>query len=329
MPSSMKTDPWTSRFTRLPAERKTESWIWKMRTRRIRPPTTGSTPLSPLRTFLPTARMYSPTEPLSSGVAATAAARWVSSSGSAAATPGMSVASGRAGPGPPCSSSGAIGSVLHVVGFGRVVGTLAGGDELDGPLGVVVGDGPTADQATQVQDGEAICHLEDVVQVVGDHQYGDPPFPQGPDQVEHLGGLGHAQRGGGLVHDDQLGVAHDGAGDGDRLALAAGERPDQLAHRLDGGDGEVGQRLFGRELHRGLAEEAVGQLLVTEEHVLHDVQVVAECEILVHGGDPELVRLLGRPDLDRIPLPDDLPGGRRPDAGDGFDQRGLAGPVID
>ena len=43
---------------------------------------------------------------------------------------------------------------------------------------------------------------------------------------------------------------------------------------------------------RGLVEEAMGEILVTEEHVLDDVQVVAQGEVLVHGGDPELVGLL-------------------------------------
>jgi hypothetical protein len=47
MPRSTNTEPCTNRLVKLPADRKTESWTWKMMTSRIKPATTGSTPLSP------------------------------------------------------------------------------------------------------------------------------------------------------------------------------------------------------------------------------------------------------------------------------------------
>jgi hypothetical protein len=40
-------------------------------------------------------------------------------------------------------------------------------------------------------------------------------------------------------------------------------------------------------LHAALVERAERQLLPTEEHVLHDVEVVAQSEVLVHDLDAE------------------------------------------
>ena len=54
--SSMKTAPWISRLTRLPAVRKLELSDWKRIEIRSRPPTTGRTPLSPARMREPTRR---------------------------------------------------------------------------------------------------------------------------------------------------------------------------------------------------------------------------------------------------------------------------------
>ena len=43
------------------------------------------------------------------------------------------------------------------------------------------------------------------------------------DEVAHLRGLGRAERGRRLVHDEDPGVEVDGSGDGDRLPLTAGQ----------------------------------------------------------------------------------------------------------
>ena len=52
-----------------------------------------------------------------------------------------------------------------------------------------------------------------------------------PDEVEHLRGLGDAERGGGLVEQHDLGVPEHGLGDRDGLALAAGEARDASGGR--------------------------------------------------------------------------------------------------
>ena len=56
---------------------------------------------------------------------------------------------------------------------------------------------------------------------------------QALDQVEHLRGLGDAERGGGLVEEHHLRLAEQRAGDRHRLALAAGEAADLGAHAAE------------------------------------------------------------------------------------------------
>jgi hypothetical protein len=58
---------------------------------------------------------------------------------------------------------------------------------------------------------------------------GDALVLQPADQVQHLGHLPHADRGRGLVHEDDLRVGEPGAGDRHRLALAARHLPDHVA----------------------------------------------------------------------------------------------------
>ncbi len=68
--------------------------------------------------------------------------------------------------------------------------------------------------------------------------------------------------------------------------------------------------------------------LAPEVHVLDDVEVVAEREVLVDDLDPELGRVLRPVDRDRLAVEDDLAAVGRVDAGDALDQRRLAGAVV-
>ena len=142
-------------------------------------------------------------------------------------------------------------------------------------------------------------------------------------------GLGDAERGGRLVEDHELGVPHHGLGDRHGLALAAGEAGDGLAHGAQRGDGEALQRLARLGLHRGLVELAhpVDQL-AAEVHVLDDVQVVAQREVLVDDLDAEVRRVLRAVDAHRLALEADLPAVDRVDARDALDQRRLARAVV-
>ena len=81
-------------------------------------------------------------------------------------------------------------------------------------------------------------------------------------------------------------------------------------------------------LHRRLVQDLEAIDLATEEHVLHDVEVVAERKILVHDLDPEPRRVLRRVYGDLAPLEDHLAAVRPVCAGDALDERRLAGAVV-
>ena len=130
---------------------------------------------------------------------------------------------------------------------------------------------------------------EDVVQVVRDQHDGEPLLGQPLDELEHLLGLRDAERRRRLVEDHEARVPHHRAGDRDGLPLAAGERRHGLPDRADRRHREALHRLGRLRLHDRLlqAVEPVPRL-AAEIHVLDDVEVVAEREILVDDLDPEL-----------------------------------------
>ncbi len=111
------------------------------------------------------------------------------------------------------------------------------------------------------------------------------------DQVEHLADLLDGERRGRLVHDDELPVEGGGAGDGDRLALPAGQILGVLVDRFDVDLQPV--EVLRRHLPRLLvvddgepAELPAG--LAAEIDVLVDRHVPGEREVLVDHLDAEL-----------------------------------------
>ena len=113
-------------------------------------------------------------------------------------------------------------------------------------------------------------------------------------RFEHLLGLGDAERGGRLVEDDELGSSTAPPGDRHGLALATGEAGDLLAHRLQRAHGQAGERLARRAAPSSASSSTTaGVLLAAEEHVLDDVEVVAQREVLVDDLDAEGVGVLG------------------------------------
>ena len=65
-----------------------------------------------------------------------------------------------------------------------------------------------------------------------------------------------------------------------------------------------------------------------EEHVLDDVEVVAQREVLIHDLDPENGRIPRPVDRDRFAIEADLAGIDRVDAGQALHERRLARPVV-
>ena len=81
-------------------------------------------------------------------------------------------------------------------------------------------------------------------------------------------------------------------------------------------------------LHVGLVEQPGLAALAAEEHVLDDVEVVGQREVLVDDLDAER-RGVGRAvDRDRLALEEDLAAVDRVDARHALDQRRLAGAVV-
>ena len=109
--------------------------------------------------------------------------------------------------------------------------------------------------------------------------------------------------------------------------------PERLATcwriELDRRDREALQHVRRSGLHHRFPEpeEEVAHL-AAEVHVLDDVEVVAEREILVHDLDPELAASFGPGDRDLLALEVDLALVDRVDPGDALDQRRLAGAVV-
>ena len=173
-----------------------------------------------------------------------------------------------------------------------------------------------------------VGHLEDVVEVVRDHQHRSALIRKALDEVEDHPGLRHAERGSRLVHDDEPGRLHDGLRDGDGLALPPGQRCHGLADGADRGDVQIGEGLAGRQFHGRLVQEAVPEPLVAEEHVLDDVQVVAQREILVDRRDAEILGVLRPVETYGFALPEDLALAGLPQSGNGLDRHRLAGAVV-
>ena len=96
---------------------------------------------------------------------------------------------------------------------------------------------------------------------------------------------GRPERGGRLVHDQDAGVEMDRAGDGDRLALAAGERGHRLLEAAEVGI-EPPHHLARLRLHRGVVERApAGAEFAAEVEVRGRVDVIGERQRLVDRLD--------------------------------------------
>ena len=120
---------------------------------------------------------------------------------------------------------------------GRAPGRPAAAAGCRGARGAVVtwSASPASTISPVVHHRDAVADVPDDVEVVGDEEVGDAgALLDLHEQVQHAGLGGQVQGADRLVADDQLGVAGQGAGDGDALALAAGELPRQPARGVGG-----------------------------------------------------------------------------------------------
>ncbi len=92
-----------------------------------------------------------------------------------------------------------------------------GGVVEQGGAGGVGGDASVADEGDVIGDAAGEGHL------VGDEDEVTALVAEVGDHVEHLGGHFGVEGGGGFVEEEEAGFEGDGSGDGDPLALAAGQ----------------------------------------------------------------------------------------------------------
>ena len=122
-----------------------------------------------------------------------------------------------------------------------------------------------------VHDGHLVTDLRHDAQIVGDHDEGGLVlFAQILHQIQHLSLDGHIQRGGGLISDQQLGVAGQRDGDDHTLLHTAGELMGIVAGALTGDTHQLkhthGQLL---RLHHGdvfVDTDALCDLVAYGEH---------------------------------------------------------------
>ena len=91
--------------------------------------------------------------------------------------------------------------------------------------------GDSAKLRTMIERHDTVADIEDVVHPVGDQDDADAVILEALDKVENLADFLDRQRRRRLVHDHDPGIEGGGAGDGDRLALAAREFLDRSGRR--------------------------------------------------------------------------------------------------
>ena len=136
-----------------------------------------------------------------------------------------------------CASGGEVGEEWWAAGNGGEACLAFAGETGEeglgvGVLGVVedVGGRAGFDDAAGIEDGDFVGHSGDDADVVGDeHDGGLVLGLEVADQAEDLGLEGDVEGGGGFVSDEYLGLAGEGSGDDDALALAAGHFVGELA----------------------------------------------------------------------------------------------------
>ena len=185
-----------------------------------------------------------------------------------------------------------------------------------------------ADHLAVLEDDDAIGEAHDVAHVVADQEDADALVAQALDEGADLRGFMGAQRRRRLVHDEDADVEMDGAGDGDRLALAARH----LAHRpFDIGEirVEAGERLGGLFGHPLLVEKAErGPQFAAEKEVRRRIEVIGQRQRLVDRLDRVAAGVVGRMEMHRFAGDADFPRGRRIDAGKDLDEHRFAGAVM-
>src|SRR5215831_11235555 len=204
------------------------------------------------------------------------------------------------------------------------------GDEARHLFGRAVRDGLVGHLRSPSQHDDAVRHGEYVGHAMTDQHDGYVVVAQPADEAEHLGNLPHADRGGRLVHQHDLGRREPRPRDRDGLALTTGHAADEIPRprfRL-----ELGEELCRPLVHPPVVqypERAQSQFeLATKEDIRRSGEVVAERQVLVDDFDafgPCIGRLV-KGNLAALHL--DRSAAWRIVAGNDLDERGLACAVV-
>ena len=144
-----------------------------------------------------------------------------------------------------------------------------------------------------------------------------------------------AQRGSGLVENNDLAGEGGGPGDGHRLSLTAGQGLHGLAHVLERADPKLRHFQLGVFHHSGFVELAEDfaknsgrPAFSTEINILANIESRSHCERLIDGFNPGITRVLRPSEDDGTPV--DLHNAfvRLYRPGEAFDQRGFAGAIV-
>ena len=154
------------------------------------------------------------------------------------------------------------------------------------------------------------------------------------DQRDHLALLGHAEGGGRLVHDQELGVPVDRRGRS--RPPGAGRRRSARPAPRGGSTWKSSSAMVSLAPPRAIAcgrgpagsRSALRHRLAAEEDVGADRQIVGQRQVLVDRLDAVVAGLLRRREGDRLAVEQDLALVGLVDARDRLDQRRLAGAVV-
>ena len=187
-------------------------------------------------------------------------------------------------------------------------------------------DRSRVDPLAVAQDGDLIADAEDLVHLVRDVDDPAAAILQLLNDAEEMVDLLLGQRGGGLVHDDDLRVVRERLGDLDHLHL----RNRQIGHLLARihVDAQLVEDRLRVAVHLGMIDEEPLLGIAPQPEVVHHRHLRHQVQLLVHHGNAVLQRFLRGAERDRTATEQDLACIGTVDAEQALEQRGLARAVL-
>ncbi len=218
-------------------------------------------------------------------------------------------------------------------------GAFEGGAEVGGDdafVGLDVAGGAFDEFLALDEAGDAVAEVEDEAHVVLDDEDGDALVPDGEDEFFGDAGFLGVHAGGGLVEEEESGVAGECAGDFQLALVSVGEVAREVvglvleADELQKFHGAFAAGVFclvvAGEAQEGGPEAFLGPGVAADEDVLQDGHVGEESDVLEGAGDAGLGDEVGLGGQDGA-LVADLAFGGDVEAGEAVEEGGLAGAV--